>query len=206
MRLVCYGDSWTAGHGVETLVKYKEIAQSPKFIEKLRNQNSWPRWVAEKLDIEYVNMGVCGYGNVFISNDLKDTIKNNFLEEDDIIIVMFSYPYRYAKDNYDLIKLFWEFEKLLKDYKHFYFNSFYPTFKEENFDTSLLPKSFINPDGCVSDILKEYEIKNNVSVWEYGSRSVWNDSRKFWEGDYHPNLLGYKIIGDYIYNSIIDKI
>ena len=167
MRLICFGDSWTAGHGVETLVKYKENAYPPKFIEKLRNQNSWSRWVAEKMGIEYVNMGVCGNGNVFISNDVKDTIKNNFLEKDDIIIIMFSYPYRYVKEHYDLIKLFWELEKELKNFKHFYFNSFFPTFKEENFNTSLLPKSFINPNGCVSDVLKEYEIKNNVSVWEY---------------------------------------
>ena len=24
MRLICFGDSWTAGHGIETDIKYKE--------------------------------------------------------------------------------------------------------------------------------------------------------------------------------------
>jgi hypothetical protein len=24
MKLICFGDSWTAGHGIETDVKYKE--------------------------------------------------------------------------------------------------------------------------------------------------------------------------------------
>jgi hypothetical protein len=206
MRLICFGDSWTAGHGIETDVKYKEVAHPPTFIEKLRNQNSWPRWVAEKMGIQYVNMGVCGYGNSYILRDVIECINRNCFDKDDIIIVMFSYPYRYVKDANDVVRLFWELEKILKDYKHFYFNSFFPTFREEKFDTSNLPETFINPDGCVSDILKEYEIENKVSVWEYESRSVWNDNKNFWEGDYHPNLLGYKIVADFIYNKIIDKI
>lgn len=206
MRLICYGDSWTAGHGIEKDVKYKGVANPDAFINKLRNQNSWPRWTAEKMNIEYVNMGVCGYGNQYIHNDLVDSIKKGFILNSDIIIVMFSYPYRYAKDTNDIVKLFWKIEEELKDYKHFYFNSFFPTFKEEDFDTSNLPNTFINPQGCVSDVLKEYEIKNDISVWEYESRSVWNDEKNFWEGDYHPNLLGYKIIADFIYHKIIDKI
>jgi hypothetical protein len=206
MRLICFGDSWTAGHGVEKISKYKEVASPPVFIEKLRNQNSWPRWVADKMDIQYVNMGVCGYGNRYILRDLLSCIGDNFINEDDIIIVMFSYPYRYVKDNNDIIRLFWEMEKVLGKYKHFYFNSFYPTFKDEDFDTSNLPETFINPNGCVSDVLKEYENKNDVSVWEYESRRVWNDKIKFWEGDYHPNSFGYKLIADYIYSQIKDKI
>ena len=43
MRLICFGDSWTAGHGIETDLKYKEVAHPEKFITNLRNQNSWPR-------------------------------------------------------------------------------------------------------------------------------------------------------------------
>lgn len=31
---------------------------------------------------------------------------------------------------------------------------------------------------------------------------VWNDKKNFNEGDYHPNLNGYKIISDYIYEEI----
>lgn len=206
MRLICFGDSWTAGHGIEKNIQYKENGFPPVFIEKLRNQNSWPRWVADKMGIEYVNLGVCGYGNSYILRDIKESFYRNAIEENDIIIVMFSYPYRYSKDDNDVVKLFWETEKILKDYKHFYFNSFFPTFKEEDFDISNLPETFINPNDCVSDILKEYEIKNDISVWEYESRSVWNDEKNFWEGDYHPNLLGYKLIADFIYNKIIDKI
>jgi hypothetical protein len=204
MRLITFGDSWTAGHGVETDVKYKEDSKPPVFIDKLRMMNSWPRWVADKFNCEYVNLGVCGYGNEYIYNDIKSTIDNNFIEKGDIIIVMLSYPYRYKKNNHNVIEIFNKMEESMVGYEHFYFNSFYPTFKNENMDTNTLPKCFINPNGCVSDILREYEIENNVGVWEYNSRSVWNDEKNFWEGDYHPNLLGYKIIADYVNKSILD--
>jgi lysophospholipase L1-like esterase len=206
MRLITFGDSWTAGHGVETNVYYKEKAFPDKFTQKLREQNSWPKWVAQKLDIPYVNLGVCGFGNEYILKELSEIKNMELIEQDDIIIVMFSYPYRYTADTYNVIEIYHKIESKLKDYKHFFFNSFYPTFKEENFDTTKLPDYFINPNGCVADILKEYEIKNNISIWEYGSRSVWNDEKNYWEGDYHPNELGYKIIGEYIYDEIKRRI
>ena len=206
MKLICFGDSWTEGHGVEEDEKYKENVLPPTFIKKLRMMNSWPRYVADKLKCEFVNMGVCGYGNEYIFKDLKETIENEFISKDDVVIIMLSYPYRYKKNSYDLVKFFWEMEKTLTNYKHLYFNSFFPTFKEEDFNTVNLPDTFINPNGCVSDVLKQYEIDNDVSIWEYGSRSVWNDEKNFWEGDYHPNSLGYKIIGDYIYEQIKNKL
>ena len=99
MRLICFGDSWTAGHGVETDKFYKEKAFPNVFIQKLREQNSWVKWVGQKLEIPFVNLGVCGHGNEYIFNDMVLIKGGNHLESDDIIIVMFSYPYRYkSKD------------------------------------------------------------------------------------------------------------
>jgi hypothetical protein len=99
MRLICFGDSWTAGHGVETDSFYKERASPNNFIIKLREQNSWVKWTAQKLEVPFVNMGVSGYGNEYIFKDILHNKENNHFEEDDIIIVMFSYPYRYkSKD------------------------------------------------------------------------------------------------------------
>ena len=202
MRLICFGDSWTAGHGIEEDVQYKEIPFPNMFIQKLRDMNSWPRWVAEKLECPYINLGVCGFGNEFILNEIKSVKKDGHFKKDDIIIVMLSYPYRYTGDTYNVIEIYEQMEQELIGLNHFYFNSFFPTFKEELFDTSKLPDYFINPNGCVSDILREYELNNDFGVWEYGSRSVWNDEKNFYEGDYHPNLIGYKIIGNHIYNEI----
>jgi hypothetical protein len=203
MRLICFGDSWTAGHGIENDDRFKEVANPDTFIQKLRSMNSWPRWVAEKLGCVYVNMGMCGYGNEYILKDIIESKHNGFFEKDDIIIVMLSYPYRYKKDTYNVLEIFKMLEDTLSPHTHFYFNSFYPTFKDEDFDTSTLPKYFITPNECVSDILKNYEIEKHESVWEYGSRRVWNDEKNYWEGDYHPNLMGYKLIGEHIYNEIV---
>lgn len=204
MRLVCFGDSWTAGHGIETDIKYKEIAHPEKFITNLRNQNSWPRWVAQKLDCLYVNCGVCGYGNEYILKEIEYSFDMEFINSDDVIIVMFSYPYRYTADTYNVIEIYHKIERALTNHKHFYFNSFYPTFFNEDFDWESLPSYFINPNESLSDLLNLYESVNNVSVWEYGSRKVWNDKENMIKGDYHPNELGYRIIGEYIYDKIYD--
>jgi lysophospholipase L1-like esterase len=212
MRLLTFGDSWTAGHGVETDIFYKENAhpvEGKGFIVNLRRFNSWPRYVAEKLDCAFVNNGYCGAGNHDIYSEVKILFDDNVIEDDDVFIIMFSYPHRYRvkKPENDPIKVFEKLEELLKSHKRFYFNSFYPTFKDEDgFDVTTLPNHFINPNECISDMLKEYEIKNDISVWEYESRSIWNDENNFWEGDYHPNLLGYKLIADEILKQIQNRL
>lgn len=207
MRLVCFGDSWTAGHGVETDKKYKEEPFPNMFTQKLREQNSWPRWVANEFNCTYVNLGVCGFGNDFIYREISACVNDNLLQPEDIIIVVLSYPYRYKKhDTCEVVDLFWKLEDTLKEYNHFYFNSFFPTFELEDIDIETLPKSFINPKNTLSEILKNYEINNDVGVWEYESRSVWNDEKNYWEGDYHPNAFGYKIIAEYIYTQIKNEL
>jgi hypothetical protein len=216
VRLITFGDSWTAGHGVEEDEKYKNNGNPMNdkgFIMRLRNMNSWPRWVADKMDCAFVNNGYCGYSNDEILEEVKILVGSNLLKEDDVIIVMFSYPHRKrninahknllgGKEN-DILFMFKEFEKLLSPYKHFYFNSFYPTFKDEkSVKVENLPNTFIEPTKCVSDILKQYEIDNDASVWEYNKRNISSEDKSLWEGNYHPNLMGYKIIANYIYDKI----
>ena len=199
MRLIAFGDSWTAGHGVETDSTYKEIANPPTFIEKLREQNSWPRWLSEKLGIPYVNMGYCGYGNEYILSEVEKAKK--FIEKDDIVVVVFTYPFRYKKySKLTRFQIFQMFENQLIGHKRFYFNGFYPFLEDEYHDE--LPKNYINPKGTLSYILQVEEIEKGTNVWEYGSKSVWNDEQNYYEGDYHPNLNGYKIISDFMFNEI----
>lgn len=196
-KLIAFGDSWTAGHGVEDDNYYKENPTPPIFIQKLREQNSWVRYCAEKFDIPYVNLGVCGYGNEYIYQSIKDNLE--FISKEDLIIVVFSYPYRYQSYNkYKPVELFQKFEELLDGYTKFYFNGFYPLLE----NTKELPVHYINPDGTLSYQLEIEEIINKKNVWEYGSKMVWNDKDNYYEGDYHPNLEGYKIISQYIYNEI----
>lgn len=212
MRLLTFGDSWTAGHGVETNNIYKENAhpiEGKGFIVNLRRFNSWPRYVAEKLDCVFVNNGYCGVGNDDIYKEVKILFDDKMIEKDDVFIIMFSYPHRYRikKPENNPVEVFDKLEKLLGSHKRFYFNSFYPSFKDEDdFDTNTLPDYFINPNDTMVDILRNYEISNDVSVWEYDSRSVWENEQNLWWGDYHPNLLGYKLIAQEIVKQIIDKI
>jgi len=162
-RLICFGDSWTAGHGVETDVYWKE-GEPSDFIVKLRQMNSWPRWLSDKLDCVFVNFGVCAWSNKQIAEQVETIVNHKYITKDDIVITMFSYPHRYRDTNIldSPEKIFEKLENLLTPYQHFYFNSFYPTFKDEGYDTKNLPDYFIKPDECVSDILKKYEIKNKI--------------------------------------------
>lgn len=199
MRLIAFGDSWTAGHGVETEVEFKENATPPTFIQKLREQNSWVSWLSRNLNVPFVNMGVCGYGNEYILKSIKDSKK--YINKNDIIVVVFSHPFRYERHNkYSPIEVYTEFEKELTGYKRFYFNAFYPLL----YENIKFPKHYINPKGTLSYILQVEEIESKKSVWEYGSKLIWNDEENYYEGDYHPNLLGYQILGDFMYSEIKD--
>lgn len=220
MRLLTFGDSWTAGHGIEEDVRYKDDGNpqfDKGFIMRLRNSNSWPRWLSDKLECPYVNTSYCGYNNKEILNEVKIINGLDLFDKDDVIIVMFSYPHRNRiQENHKnlfgvsvnkILYEFEQFEKILSPYKHFYFNSFYPTFKDEmgvNLDN--IPNCFINKESSVADVLKEYEIKNNISVWQGNNREIWKDEQNLWNGKYHPNLLGYKIIAEHIYEQIKDLI
>jgi hypothetical protein len=204
MRLICFGDSWTAGHGVDEDVRYSKFG-SPKigagFINKLRQHNGWPRWLANKLNCPYVIFAECGYSNENIVNDIEEVVNSDMLKNDDIIVTMMSFPYR---DDIGPIQNFNKMEKLLKPYVHFYVNSFYPTFlNEEDYDISQLPSYFINPSGSITDYLTDYEIENDKSIWEYGWRNR-KDKPKFSYDSYHPNLDGYKLVAEYLYNQIKD--
>lgn len=206
-RLIAFGDSWTAGHGVETDVRYTGVAAPAVFIAKLREQNSWPRWVADKMKIPSVNFGGCGWGNEWIYNEIEHSIESEFIYDKDIIVVVFSYPYRYHDKNvYGPIEILEKTHEILKPYNHYFFNGFYPLLKDEDYPMDKIPANFINPTGTLSDVLKEYEQKHDVSVWEHNHRRIYTDEDNFNIGEYHPNLLGYKVISDYIYSNIVKVI
>ena len=59
------------GHGVEKEIKFKEDISPPKFVKKLREQNSWVRLLLDLMNVPFVNMGVCGFGNEYIFESKK---------------------------------------------------------------------------------------------------------------------------------------
>jgi hypothetical protein len=208
-RLITFGDSWTAGHGVETDVQYRgNPCKDNHFISELRKSNSWPRWLANKYDVPFINISTCGHNHVRMAEDIQEY--KSFLEKDDLVIVMLSYLYRLPPKQFhknDFFAPIHELYQLLESSPaDFYFiNSFCSTFvenpeKKNDFDIS----KFLDIDSTVGKYLADYEAQHNVSVWEYNSRSLTNEPNYEW-GAFHPNLLGYKIIADYIYALIEGK-
>lgn len=204
-RLIAFGDSWTHGHGVEEDIKYKEVSSPDPFTFNLRMNNSWVRWLANKFDVPFVNLGLCGISNFNITNNISQF--KQFLQKDDCIIVMWSFPYRHLQfeesRSLDLKTILLKAQHLLEGFEHYNFNSFYPTFKEEPYLLDSVDVSkWICPTITPADILSQYEQENDISVWEYGSRKVYHHLPNFNIGDYHPNLLGYKVIANWMYNEL----
>jgi hypothetical protein len=158
--------------------------------------------LANELDCAYVSFATSSHNNKQILDEIKNIVINNVLKNDDIIIVMLTYPYRGGTNPIsDFIKM----EELLKPYRHFYFNGFYPMFKHEIYLD--IPDYFIDSERSMLDMLIDYEQKNPncEPIWEYSRRIEWNDESRNKDTIYHPNMFGYKLIGKHIYSKIKDK-
>lgn len=218
-RLIAFGDSWTAGVGVELDETFKEVTMPDHFIYCLRSQNSWVRYLAEKFDIVYVNMGLGGLNNAQLVLQLEK-YKPYFLPND-LIIVMWSFPYRHIgvpKHNdfpdygsTPISKIIDDAERILKNYNYFFVNAFYPYYKEEPDLKPFKTNQWIDIDSTAATILQNYEITYPESnVWEYGYKNVTN---RIYEnnydlnlGEYHPNNFGYKIIANWLYLELQNRL
>jgi|TARA_Y100000034_G_C6769233_1_gene343093 hypothetical protein len=194
-RLVTFGDSFTCGYGISDTHIHDD-----KFERNFALMNCWPRWVAEKLKIPFINMGECSTGNYDIGKKIK--LYKDKLLPDDIIIIAFSYPYR---NETSPIKDYQRIDKLLLNYERYYFNAFYPMFKkeyEEDYEhLNLL--NFIDKDKSFIDCLVESEKINNTPLFQ--GNNFWKPTAQSPSGEaitLHPNLNGYKVISKYIFNKI----
>jgi len=87
MILHAYGDSWTEGEGcnldIESTLKNQELII-------YRNQNSWVKLLADKLDLQWINNGKSGNPNSVIFNSIIDDVTNGRIKKDDLVTVMWS--------------------------------------------------------------------------------------------------------------------
>lgn len=86
-RLVAYGDSWTIGEGCnreieDTLSKHEKMAY--------QKENSWVRFLSDKLSLPYENNGISGNPNNKIFNQIVDDVKNGITTKNDLVVVMWS--------------------------------------------------------------------------------------------------------------------
>lgn len=92
MILYAFGDSWTEGVGGD--IEEEKKTEIPEERTKIRHLTSWPKYLAEMLEIDFVNMGVGAASNKIIFDSAVSLIKNDTIKTNDLVIIMWSSPLR----------------------------------------------------------------------------------------------------------------
>jgi hypothetical protein len=87
MVIRAYGDSWTAGEGCDRKIE-DNLTKEEKI--KFQKDNSWVKFLSQKLNAEHVNNGISGYSNLKMFNDIITDLKNGIITKDDLVIIMWS--------------------------------------------------------------------------------------------------------------------
>lgn len=252
-RLVAYGDSWTIGEGCN-----REIEDTLSKHEKMvyQKENSWVRFLSDKLNIPYENNGISGNPNNKIFNQIVDDIKNGITTKNDLVIIMWSSslrdylpfmphgpkgewlswstkhlmetPDRFFTSTqtenryYDFFmedyKKFW-LTNLYEDLYYSIVNQNYIIFLQEFFRHYKI--NYVMCDGIEDmflGITSQYDKTNLIKTenyWGYKSHTfrdwlIKRTDETFWEhkerwdtrGTQHPNVKGYELIGNELYNFI----
>jgi hypothetical protein len=88
MTLIAYGCSWTEGQGAD--VEHENTITDKDEIIKFRKENSWVKFLSDKMGLPWINNGVSGNANNKIFNQVVSDIQNNKINKDDIVIIMWS--------------------------------------------------------------------------------------------------------------------
>jgi len=87
MILHGYGCSWTEGEGCDNSVE--KLLQNQELIV-FRNQQSWVKLLANKLDIGWINNGKSGNPNSVIFNSIIDDVTTGRVKRGDLVAIMWS--------------------------------------------------------------------------------------------------------------------
>jgi len=87
-RLITYGCSWTEGEGCDINV---EKTLTLDKLKNFRNENSWPKFLSDKLNIsDVINNGISGNSNRKIFNQVIIDIESGKIKKEDFVCIMFS--------------------------------------------------------------------------------------------------------------------
>lgn len=136
-RIVAYGDSWTVGEGCN-----KEIENTLPPHEKIsyQKENSWVKFLSEKMNLPNINNGVSGNSNNKIFNQIIEDVKWGVTNKSDLILIMWSsslrdnLPFFPNSDNGEWLS--WSTKNLTENPNKFYKstqtqNEFYNSFMED---------------------------------------------------------------------------
>lgn len=87
IRIVSYGDSWTIGEGCDREVEIR-LSDHEKFI--YQKENSWVRFLSDRLNIPYSNRAISGNSNNKIFNKIIDDVRNGETTKYDLVTIMWS--------------------------------------------------------------------------------------------------------------------
>lgn len=86
-RIVAYGDSWTIGEGCNSMVE-STLPIHEKII--YQKENSWVRFLSDKMNLIHLNNGVSGNSNNKIFNQIIIDVKNGLTTKKDLVTIMWS--------------------------------------------------------------------------------------------------------------------
>jgi len=92
MKIVAFGDSFTAGEG--TNYDYTEPLDTFEEKEEYQKSHSWPRYLSELMGVGYLNHGEIGSTNHRILSHIFDQYADKKINKDDLVIIMWSSPIR----------------------------------------------------------------------------------------------------------------
>ena len=92
MKVIAFGDSWTAGEGTNRSITNK--MKTFDEVEQYQKQHSWPRYLADKIGVQYKNFGEVGSTNYRIFSNVFEQFAENQISNDDLIVIMWSSPLR----------------------------------------------------------------------------------------------------------------
>jgi lysophospholipase L1-like esterase len=88
MKLFTFGDSWTAGVGCN--LKVEDTIKDNEELGMYRNSMSWPKYLSDLLNVEFLNLGEQGSSNKEIFDKIITTIKSKIISQNDLVIIMWS--------------------------------------------------------------------------------------------------------------------
>jgi len=94
MKVIAFGDSWTSGEGTNHFITRKWEVNEIEKLEQYNKSHSWPRYLADKIGVQYKNFGETGSTNYRIFSNVFEQFAENQISNNDLVIIMWSSPLR----------------------------------------------------------------------------------------------------------------
>jgi hypothetical protein len=88
MIIYGYGCSWTEGEGCDIKIENEILDRNLK--KEFRNNNSWLKFLSDKLNLQFINKSFSGNANNKIFNDIVTDVRNGVVKKGDFVIIMWS--------------------------------------------------------------------------------------------------------------------